>query len=80
MAYVLAPVLYSYERRGAVVIEPGHDRISLRREASGWKVIGWGWAGFKCTGFGAGQHRQPLFAFRVTRRAAGVLSLSSSKL
>ncbi len=45
MAYVLAPVLYSYERRGAVVVEPATIAISLRREGAGWKVIGWGWAG-----------------------------------
>jgi hypothetical protein len=45
MAYVLAPVLYSYERRGAVVVEPATIAISLRREAGGWKVAGWAWAG-----------------------------------
>jgi len=45
MAYVLAPVLYSYERRGAVVVEPATIAISLRREAAGWKVTGWAWAG-----------------------------------
>ncbi|HEY2482260.1 MAG TPA: hypothetical protein VGI30_08710, partial [Caulobacteraceae bacterium] len=45
MTYVLAPVLYSYERRGAVVIEPATIAISLRRQAAGWKVTGWAWAG-----------------------------------
>ena len=45
MAYVLAPVLYSYERRGAVVVEPAAMAISLRRAQGGWEVTGWAWAG-----------------------------------
>jgi hypothetical protein len=47
MTYVLAPVLYSYERRGAVVVEPATIAISLRRDTAGWKVTGWAWAGSK---------------------------------
>jgi len=45
MAYVIAPVLYSYQRRGAVVVEPATMAISLRREGAGWRVAGWAWAG-----------------------------------
>jgi hypothetical protein len=45
MAYVLAPVLYSYERRGAVVVQPAIIAISLHSEGAGWKISGWAWAG-----------------------------------
>ncbi len=45
MAYVIAPVLYSYQRRGAVVVEPATMAISLRREGAGWRITGWAWAG-----------------------------------
>lgn len=45
MAYVIAPVLYSYQRRGAVVVEPATMAISLRREGAGWRIAGWAWAG-----------------------------------
>jgi hypothetical protein len=45
MAYVIAPVLYSYQRRGAVVIQPATMAISLRREGAGWRITGWAWAG-----------------------------------
>jgi hypothetical protein len=45
MAYVIAPVLYSYQRRGAVVVEPATLAISLKRDAYGWRITGWAWAG-----------------------------------
>ena len=45
MAYVIAPVLFSYQTRGAVVVEPATLAISLRRERAGWKIVGWAWAG-----------------------------------
>jgi len=45
MAYVIAPVLYSYQRRGAVVVEPATMAISLRREGAGWRIAGWAWVG-----------------------------------
>jgi len=45
MAYVIAPVLYSYQRRGAVVVQPATMAISLRREGPGWRIMGWAWAG-----------------------------------
>lgn len=45
MAYVIAPVLYSYQRRGAVVVEPATMAISLRHEGAGWRITGWAWAG-----------------------------------
>ena len=45
MAYVIAPVLYSYQRRGAVVVEPATLAISLKRDALGWRITGWAWAG-----------------------------------
>jgi hypothetical protein len=45
MAYVIAPVLYSYQTHGAVVVEPARMAISLRRIAAGWKITGWAWAG-----------------------------------
>jgi hypothetical protein len=38
-------VLYSYQRRGAVVVEPATMAISLRREGAGWRITGWAWAG-----------------------------------
>jgi hypothetical protein len=43
-AYVIAPVLYSYEVKGAVVVTPARMAISLRHEATGWKITGWAWA------------------------------------
>ncbi|HEY1448838.1 MAG TPA: hypothetical protein VGF33_09895 [Caulobacteraceae bacterium] len=45
MAYVIAPVLYSYQRRGAVVVEPATLAISMKRDAYGWRITGWAWAG-----------------------------------
>lgn len=45
MAYVIAPVLYSYQRRGAVVVEPATLAISLKRDPLGWRITGWAWAG-----------------------------------
>lgn len=44
-AYVIAPVLYSYQTHGAVVVEPARMAISVRREGAGWRITGWAWAG-----------------------------------
>ena len=44
-AMVVAPVLYSYEVKGAVVVEPARMAITLRRDQDGWRITGWAWAG-----------------------------------
>lgn len=44
-AMVIAPVLYSYEVKGAVVVEPARMAITLRRDQDGWRITGWAWAG-----------------------------------
>lgn len=43
-AYVIAPVLYAYENRGAVAVEPARMAITLRLENGAWRVAGWAWA------------------------------------
>jgi hypothetical protein len=44
-ARVIAPVLYAYEVKGAVAVEPALMAISLRREGGTWRVVGWAWTG-----------------------------------
>lgn len=44
-AQVIAPVLYSYEVKGAVVVQPARMAITLRKSEGGWRISGWAFAG-----------------------------------
>lgn len=44
-AYVVIPSGYAYKRQGKPVEEKGSlFTFALRKEAAGWRIIGWSWA------------------------------------
>lgn len=44
-AYVVAPSSYSFQQKGAAMRETAQITIVLDKDASGWKVARWSWAG-----------------------------------
>ncbi|HEY1449030.1 MAG TPA: nuclear transport factor 2 family protein [Caulobacteraceae bacterium] len=48
-AYVVMPATYSYNEKGVAMREPAHFVFALVREAGGWKIAAWTWAGGKPT-------------------------------
>lgn len=47
VAYVVMPTVYLYKERGKPLVEEGQITCVLRREAGGWKIGAWTWAGVK---------------------------------
>ncbi|HEY2357619.1 MAG TPA: nuclear transport factor 2 family protein [Phenylobacterium sp.] len=44
-AYVVMEAAFNYKQGGKAVSEPSRMVFALRREASGWKISAWAWAG-----------------------------------
>jgi hypothetical protein len=44
-AYVVVPTVFSFREHGKRMTEPARMTLSLHREATGWKISAWAWAG-----------------------------------
>lgn len=44
-AYVVTPVAYTFKQKGAPMTESAHLVFALQKQASGWLITGWTWAG-----------------------------------
>lgn len=44
-AYVVNPATYVYKEQGKAMRETAQMAFALAKEASGWKIAGWTWAG-----------------------------------
>ena len=47
VAYVVMPTGYIYKLKGKAMEEKGHITVALHKEAGGWKMRGWAWAGMR---------------------------------
>jgi ketosteroid isomerase-like protein len=47
VAYVVMPTGYVYKLKGTPMEEKGQITVVLHRQADGWKMRGWTWAGMK---------------------------------
>jgi hypothetical protein len=43
-AYVVVPVVLSFERNGTQVMDKGILTVTLKNETSGWRITGWVWS------------------------------------